>query len=191
MINKGFSILSNLQIYGVVIVSSPITLSELHEGIEKSIENASRYLNDALFLFQHKRYQSCILLSMLSYEESGKALLVMDYKTRKKEITKTQWVKKFCSHTVKNLVSRRKIWQDAGFTPHIPDWDKALSKFDQEWKNVFTYVDYDFRNQKWATPLGSKDFGVRSAGSFCKSAMSHAAEALEVVMKRIGTPRIH
>jgi len=108
-VNKGFSILSNLDINEVAIMSSPITLSELDEGIEKSVENASRYLNDALFFFQHKRYQSSILLSMLSYEESGKALLAMDYKTRKKEITKTQWVKKFCSHTIKNLVSRRRI----------------------------------------------------------------------------------
>jgi len=52
---------------------------------------------------------------------------------------------------------------------------------------VFTYVDYDFRNQKWTTPLVPEDFGVRSAESFCKSAMSHAADALETVMKRIST----
>jgi len=58
----------------VVVLSSSITLSELDEGIEKSIENASRYLHDALFLFQNERYQSAILLSMLSFEESGKAL---------------------------------------------------------------------------------------------------------------------
>ena len=166
-------------------MSSLITLSELDEGIEKSVENSSRYLSDALFLFQHKRYQSSILLSMLSYEESGKALLAMHYKKEKREITKTQWVKQFCSHTIKNLVSRRAIWRDAGFTPRFPNWDKVLSKFDQEWKHVFTYVDYDFRNQKWTTPLIPKSFGVTDVESFCVNAMSHAREALESLIKRL------
>jgi len=177
--------LVTLNVDGVMVMSSLITLSELDEGIEKSVENASRYLNDALFLFQHKKYQSSILLSMLSFEESGKALLLMNYRKDKREITKTQWIKKFCSHTIKNLVSRRAIWQDTGFTPHFPDWDKILSKFDQEWKHVFTYVDYDFRNQKWTTPLTPKDFGVTNAKSFCTSAMSQASEALKSLIKRL------
>jgi len=166
-------------------MSSLITLNEFDEGVEKSVENASRYLNDALFLFQHKRYPSSILLSMLSYEEAGKALLAMNYKMQKREITKTQWVKKFCSHTIKNLASRRTIWQDAGFAPHFPNWDKILAKFDQEWKHVFTYVDYDFRNQKWTTPLIPKSFGIKDVESFCVSVMSHAREALESSIKRL------
>lgn len=166
-------------------MSSLITLNELDEGIEKSVENASRYLNDALFLFQHERYQSSILLSMLSYEESGKALLAMNYKRQKKEITKTQWIKKFCSHTIKNIASRTTIWQDIGFTPRFPNWEKVLAKFDQEWKHVFTYVDYDFRNQKWTTPLIPKSFGGGDGKSFCINAMSHAREALESLIKRL------
>ena len=176
---------ATLSIDGAMFMSSLITLNELDEGIEKSVENASRYLNDALFLFQHKRYQSSILLSMLSFEESGKALLAMNYKKKKKEITKIQWFKQFCSHTVKNFVSRRAIWQDAGFTPNFPNWDKILARFDQEWKHVFTYVDYDFRNQKWTTPLIPKSFGVKGVESFCISAMSHAREALESLIKRL------
>ena len=166
-------------------MSTLITLNELDEGVEKSVENASRYLNDALFLFQDERYQSSILLSLLSYEESGKAILLMNRKMQKKEITKTRWIRKFCSHTVKNIISRRAIWQDAGFTPYFPDWDKILAKFDQEWKQIFAYVDYDFRNQKWTTPLTPKTFGVNDVKSFCISAMSHAQEALESVIKRV------
>jgi AbiV family abortive infection protein len=162
-----------------------ISLNELGEGIEKSIENASRFLDDAIFLFEHEKYESSILLSMLSYEESGKALMLMERKTEKNEITKTQWDKKFCSHTIKNVASRRKVWQDAGYTPHFPDWDKTLAKSDQEWKNVFTYVDYDFRNKKWTTPLKSKEFGVRSMKALCINAMSHSKDALETVKKRV------
>ena len=122
-------------------MSSYIPSSKLDEGIDKSIENATRYLNDALFLYQNMRYQSSVLLSMLSYEETGKALLLMDYK-KKKEITMRQWKKKFCSHKIKNLVSIRTIWQDAGFVSKIPNWDVRLSKFDVDWKNIFTYADY-------------------------------------------------
>jgi len=170
-------------------MSSLITLNELDEGIEKSVENASRYLADALFLFQHKKYQSSILLSMFSYEESGKVLLLMNHKLDKKEITKTQWIKKFCSHTVKNIFSRRAIWQDVGFTPDRLDLDKVLAKFDQEWKHVWTYVDYDFRNQKWTTPLTPKSFGIRNAESFCINAMSHAREALDSLIKRLNNTR--
>ena len=126
---------------GTIILSPLMTLSELDERIEKSVENSSRYLNDALFLFQHKRYESAILLSMLSYEESGKALSAMDSKMQKRRVTKSRWVKKFCSHTIKNLASRRAIRQNTGFTPHFPDWDKILSKFDREWKHVFTILE--------------------------------------------------
>jgi len=166
-------------------MSPLITLNELSEGIEKVVENASRYLSDALFLFKNGRYQSSILLSMLSYEESGKAMLLMHHKKQKKEIAKTKWVKKFCSHTIKNIVSTRAIWQDADFTPSIPNWDKALAKFDQEWKHVFAYVDYDFRNQKWTTPLTSKSFGITDVKSFCTCVMSHAQKALESVTRRL------
>ena len=164
---------------------TPISISEINEGIERSVENASRYLEDALFLFQNGKYPSSILLSMLSYEESGKVILLLDYKMRKKEITRTQWIKKFCSHTTKNITSRRAIWQDADFTPRIPNYDKALARFDQEWKQVFAYVDYDFRNQKWTTPLVTESFGLNNVKSFCINAMTHSKEALESVIRRL------
>jgi len=112
---------ATFNIGGTIIMSPLISLSELDEGIEKSVENPSRYLNDAFFLFQHKRYQPAILLSMLSYEESGKTLLAMDSKMQKRKVTKSRWVKKFCSHTIKNLASRRAIRQNTAFTPHFPD----------------------------------------------------------------------
>ena len=67
-------------------MSSQIPLGKIDEGIKKSIENANGYFEDALFLYKNKRYQSSILLSMLSYEEFGKALLLMDYKSKEKEI---------------------------------------------------------------------------------------------------------
>ena len=166
-------------------MSSHIPLSKLDEGIDKSVENATRYLNDALFLYQNKRYQSSILLSMLSYEEAGKALLLMDYKMEKKEITKRQWKKRFCSHSMKNLISRRKIWQDAGFVSPIPDSDVWQARSDVDWKNVFTYTDYDYENLKWTSPMIPKTFGIKDVEHFSHAAMSKAADALKCIIKRL------
>jgi AbiV family abortive infection protein len=172
-------------------MSVSIPVSKLEEGIQKSFENASRYLDDALFLFRNKKYQSSILLSMLSYEESGKTMMLIDYKEQKKKITKTQWIKKFCSHTTKNLTSLRAIWQEADLTSLFPDQDIHMSKFQQDWKDVFTYVDYDFENLKWTSPLSPESFfyyfSANSVRSFCISAMSQASEALKLAMKKVET----
>jgi AbiV family abortive infection protein len=126
-------------------MSSSIPFSKVDEGIQKAVDNATRSLNDAVFLHDKKKYQSSILLSMLSYEESGKALLLMDYKSRNKEITRSQWTKKFCSHRMKNLISLRAIWKDAGYISRILDSDVSQAKFDVDWKNVWTYADYDLK----------------------------------------------
>ena len=165
-------------------MSTHIPLNNLVEGIKKSIDNASRYLNDAVFLYQNKRYQSSILLSMLSYEEAGKALLLMDYKAKEKEVTKRQWSKKFCSHRMKNLVSIRAIWQDAGYVSRIPDSDVWQARFDVDWKNVFTYADYDFENLKWTSPMIPRTFGIRDVEQFSHNAMLHAADALKCIIRR-------
>ena len=39
-------------------MSSQIPLGKIDEGIKKSIENATSYFEDALFLYKNKRYQS-------------------------------------------------------------------------------------------------------------------------------------
>jgi|GEM_PF-7009771 len=166
-------------------MSSSIPLSKFDEGIQEAIDNATRYLNDAVFLYDNKRYQSSVLLSMLSYEESGKALLLMDYKSREKVVTRNQWVKRFCNHKAKNLISLRAIWQNADFVSTIADWDISISKFDVDWKNVFTYADYDFENQKWTSPTAPTSFGGGTAENFSRSSMRRASDALECIIRRV------
>jgi AbiV family abortive infection protein len=169
-------------------MSTSIPLSELEEGIRKSLENASRYLHDALFLFQNNRYQSSILLSMLSYEESGKTMMLIDCKCLKKNVTKSRWRKKFCSHTKKNLTSLRAIWQAENFESRFSDSDVHMSKFQQDWKNIFTYVDFDFENSKWTSPLCPETFFYyfteNSLKSFCVNAIHHATEALKATQNK-------
>lgn len=110
-------------------------------------------------------------------------MMLVDYKEKKKETTRTQWAKKFCGHTIKNLTSLRAIWQKAGVSIRFPDEDLYMSKFQQDWKDVFTYVDYDFENMKWTSPLSPETFFYHytknSVRSFCISAISQARKALE------------
>jgi len=44
----------------------PLSLKELEKCIQYSLENSGRYLDDALLLYNEKRYASSILLSHLS-----------------------------------------------------------------------------------------------------------------------------
>jgi len=166
-------------------MSSSIPLNRLDEGIQVAIDNAAEYLKDAVFLDNNKRHSSSILLSMLSYEESGKALLLMDYKSKGKPVTKNQWKKKFCNHKTKNLISLSAIWQDAGYISDLADSDISMSKFDVDWKNVFTYADYDFENEKWTDPNEPSSFRGGSAESFSLSSMRRASAALECIIKRL------
>jgi len=43
---------------------------------------------------------------------------------------------------------------------------------------------YDFRNQKWTSPLVPKSFGIKNIESFCVSAMFLSKEALESLIKK-------
>jgi AbiV family abortive infection protein len=166
---------------GAVRMSSYVPFKRLDEGIRKSVDNATRYLDDAVFLHRNEKFQSSVLLPMLAFEEAGKALLLADYEREEKKVTKTQWRKRFCSHGTKNLSSIRRIWQDVGYTSPLQDSDIWQAKFQVDWKNVFTYVDYDFENGKWTSPESS----VRNTEDFSYNSMRRAAEALECVSKRV------
>ena len=166
-------------------MSSAIPFDKIEIGIDQALKNSTRFLEDSILLFENQRYQSAILLAMLSYEESGKTLMLLNYKKNEIELTQTQWKKKVCVHTKKNLEILKQLWSDAGIQPKIPLHEEYLSKFQQEWKNIFTYVDYDFTNLKWTSPMSPKSFNIDSLKSFSKSAIDQATKALELVTKQV------
>ncbi len=165
--------------------NSNIPYETIDEGIKKSFDNATRYLLDALFLDENKRYQSSIFMSMLSYEESGKALLLVESKQKQRVISEKEWRKEFCNHCNKNLVAMETVWKDIGFKPKVPDWSTHQARFDFEWKNVFTYVDYDFVNEKWTSPMQPESFGVTDIAQFSFRALDKAADALKCMIRRV------
>lgn len=164
-------------------MTSPIPLEKFDEGIRESIDNATKFLNDAVFLHQDKRYRTSILLSILSFEESGKALLLMDYKSKKNEITKSQWIKKFCNHSKKNIASIVAIWKDAGFDYVIPNI--RLGNLQQERKNASIYVDYDFMNKRWLKPDSPASIEIKGAEEYSSSTISNASTALKCLTRRL------
>lgn len=137
----------------------PITLDKLPKLFESSLRNAQRLLEDATILFKNGSFPSSILLSFLSCEESAKALLTLDHWANKKVITPNQWEKKFKKH-VKKLERLEKAIQThvrrvkkVKTTPEIPDFIKSYADFMQKGKLKFTYVDYDFEQQRFIDPL--------------------------------------
>jgi len=143
-----------------------IPFEKCQEGIMKSINNAQRYFGDALFLYKHGNFESSILLSMLSYEESGKTIMLVNYAKNEQAISKTIWRKEFCSHIKKNLACLKLIWQEVNISERFEGQRASTSKFQQDWKNVFTYVDYDFENGKWTSPLNPETFRGGKASHF-------------------------
>ena len=50
-------------------MSSAIPFDKIEIGIDQALKNSTRFLEDSILLFENQRYQSAILLAMLSYEE--------------------------------------------------------------------------------------------------------------------------
>jgi len=165
-------------------MSVNIPFGKLEEGIQKSLGNAARYFEDAVLLFQNGRYLSSILLSMHSFEESAKALLLMDYRSNSKAITKSQWHKKFRSHVMKNLVPLRTILSNSDDTPESSEMLISMSRLSVKWKNIFTYTDYDFGKLRWTSPTDTKSIGISDAKSHSSANIVRAGKALKAAMER-------
>lgn len=74
-----------------------IPLNNVQMGIELSLENAKRLLEDAKLLFENKRYASAVSLGALSLEELGKAVLLLNELTQKRDISASAYKKIFRS----------------------------------------------------------------------------------------------
>jgi len=165
-------------------MSVSIPFGKLEEGVQKSLENAARYFEDAVLLFHNGRYLSSILLSMHSFEESAKALLLMNYRSNDKAITKSQWHKKFSSHVVKNPVPLKTILPNSDDTPESSEIRISVSRLSVKWKNIFSYTDYDFEKLKWTSPTDTKSIGISDVKSHSSANIVRAGKALKAAMEK-------
>lgn len=126
------------------------------QGIKFAYENANALLEDAQLLFEHKRFERCVSLSILAIEESGKStiirgLLLADEPTA----IKKEW-KNYRRHTEKNLAwilpelvhkgARRLDELSKVFDPNS-DHGQTLDNL----KQLSFYTDI-FSSKKWSSP---------------------------------------
>jgi AbiV family abortive infection protein len=141
-------------------------LIDYNKGIMLSKENAKRLIDDAKMLFEAKKYPSAFYLAIQGIEEIGKALLFLKYKREQKKITESQWEKVFMNHEKKlgevyRAISKHcvkiRVFEGWGgnFKKYFPEDEvqKMLVGALKLDKEKFAYVEYDFRKQKWFTPL--------------------------------------
>ncbi len=164
-----------------------ISNSSLREGITKSFDNADRYFKDATLLNKNNAFESSILLAMLSFEESGKTMMLIDYFKQHKTLTSKIWKKDFCNHVTKNLACHKLLWQRNGSPQGFEDEQKDTSKFQFDWKNAFTYVGFDFHNKEWDSPLSPESFMKGNVLYFSSAALSQARQALDLAKEQLAT----
>jgi AbiV family abortive infection protein len=124
-----------------------IPLKSVQTGIELSLKNTQRLLDDAKLLFENKRYASAVSLGVLSLEELGKAILLLNELVQKKDASATVW---------------KKIFRDAD--AHIKKL-KAPHKYN---KLLGFESEYYSGEQKINTIINSlsKDFNLRKQRGF-------------------------
>ena len=124
-----------------------IPLESVQIGIERSLENTQRLLDDAKLLFENKRYASSLSLGALSLEELGKTILLLNELVQERDVSTTLW---------------KKIFRSAD--AHIEKF-KAPHKYHE--LLGFKSVDYSER-QKINTIINAlcKDFNLRKQRGF-------------------------
>lgn len=125
----------------------------MEKCIELSLDNAQRLVEDAEYLLKAGRLSSAKILTVYSFEESGKALMACDYLAKKKKVSVDDYRNKFISHTTKiskalkaietvnvqYMRLRKALWGD--FTKELRE--QTLSSI---------FVNYDGHAQMWLPP---------------------------------------
>jgi len=106
--------------------------------------------------------------------------MLIDYFKHNKTLTSKIWKKYFCNHVIKNLACHERLWQKNGAPQGFEDEQKDTSKFQFDWKNAFTYVNFDFNNKKWDSSLSPQSFMKGSVEYFSCAGLSQSRQALDL-----------
>jgi len=177
-----------------------IPKSKFHEGLELCERNAERLYNEAFQAFQNGNYLCSFILGFNCWEEIGKAFLILD-NWDDDLITEKKWRDKFLGHHTKIKIARYRHDQlladqllensvfyklgKEGFIDFklIPDIEYTKKMVDM--RTACVYVDYDFEEELWKSPmeflerLDSLAMSVRRMADLSKN-------ALKIMKKRKG-----
>lgn len=126
-------------------------------GAIAACDNAERLCTDAILLLNKGSIQTSFAVSMLAWEETNKAGMLLKSYTEKNDISKTQWEDKYLSHTYK--LQAYPIWFDVlSAGSKKPDKDKVVQqssdvgkRYDLEKQLYGFYVDRS-PTGGWSTP---------------------------------------
>jgi len=132
-----------------------ILKSKFYEGLELVERNADRLYSAALQAFQTGQYLCSFILGFNCWEEIGKAFLILD-NWDSDLITEKKWKGDFIRHDKKIEKARYRRDQllagklSAG-SILVPN-DEYTSKM-VDMKTACVYVDYDFEEELWKSPM--------------------------------------
>jgi len=135
--------------------SGYLDATEVAEGMNAAIDNATRLLSDAEILFKEGRYPSAIALAILSIEEFGKTSMLRGIALANNKDLKSWW-KKYRSHVEKNSEWINPILIAKG-ARKLSDFKKISDKGSEhpyildQLKQISFYTDC-LGNKNWSIP---------------------------------------
>ena len=143
-------------------IERSISWEELEDGVKHSLNNAERLNLDAERLLKARRYASSRYLALVAKEEIGKALLLADYWSVKRDVTPTDYLAIFRS----GGAHKRKLAAAGRSFLKYSAWQTMSDFFaeqDQESKERSLYVDYSQGPKRgyWANPSRDLDLDER------------------------------
>ena len=135
--------------------------SKFHEGLELCERNAERLYRAAFQAFQNGNYLCSFILGFNCWEEIGKAFLILD-NWDGDFIPQKKWGAEFMGHHTK--IQKARYRRDQLLAGQILEGSEGVIDFklvpDIEYtkkmvvmRTACVYVDYDFKEELWKSPM--------------------------------------
>lgn len=172
-----------------------IPRSSFPEGLALCERNAERLFEKARKSFRRKEFLCAFILGFTAWEEFGKAALILE-KWDEEFIGKKTWKKRFIKHKAKTdraqYVSDRILLEEVSRQVDL-DWKGQEIRLDDEYlrklRDLRTqkalYVNYNFRDKIWESPIEVED-NLDSWVVNVLFAARRVHEALQIEKKRRG-----
>jgi AbiV family abortive infection protein len=137
-----------------------VTWKEALDGAELACANARRLADDALFLHGQGRYETAFPISLLAWEETNKAGLLLKQHVQQEDISRSRFDKIFRDHEKK--LRAYSEYENALHAPSTtlarkaPMWDaatiQAVKQLQLEKLRYGLYVDFIEKDRRWTSP---------------------------------------
>ena len=133
------------------------------EGLTLSEKNGNRLHDKALQAFRRKDFVCAYILGFSAWEEFGKALLILKH-WNEEFIERDTWNKEFIKHLSKirraKYISDKALLEELGFLSEDVEIrldEKYLRKMHEMRTSSCLYVDFDFEEKVWKSPMQIDD----------------------------------